>query len=372
MGGRPTVALIDRAALKHNYNEIRQKVSPQTAVMSVVKANAYGHGYLEVSRTLEQIGSPLFGVVMVEEGVILRGGGITRPIVVMGGIFADQIGELFEYDLTPVVFDVETAALINDYAAKTGAKKNVHVKIDTGMGRLGLLPKQIITFLQAFKGMEMLNMAGLMSHFAEVEDKKYSQKQLDLFIKSVGIIQGMGFAPTYFHMANSAGIVDFVESHFNIIRPGIMLYGSYPSARFKRSIELMPVMKLCTRIEHIKKVPVGFSISYGRTFVTKQESLIATIPIGYGDGLPRRLSSRVGAGEVLIRGKRVPIVGTVCMDLTMCDVTDVEGAATGDEAVIIGAQGDDFITAEEIAERAGTIPYEILCNISARVPRVLV
>lgn len=372
MASRPTVALINRAALKHNYEELKKRVSHDTKLMAVVKANAYGHGDVEVTRTLEALGCEFFGVAISEEGARLRKGGIKNPIVVLGGVYPGQIKEVFDYDLTPVVFDLETAMLINGHAKKTGTKKKVHVKVDTGMGRLGLLPRQLISFFQEFKAFEALELEGVLSHFAEMEitDKAFSKKQLDLFIKALGIIEGLGYSPPCVCMANSSAIVDYVESHFNLIRPGLMLYGSYPARRFRKMIDLRPLLKLKTRVLQTKKVPAGFPVSYGRTFITERDSVIATIPIGYGDGLPRRLSSN--RGEVLVRGRRAPIVGLVCMDLTMIDVTGINDVAVGEEVVIIGPQGDDEITVEEVAEKVGTVSYEILCNISPRVPRLFV
>jgi alanine racemase len=201
----------------------------------------------------------------------------------------------------------------------------------------------------------------------EVSDKRFSKKQLELFKKALKIIHGQGCSPPFVCMANSAAIVDFVESHFNLVRPGIMLYGSYPAKRFKPMIDLKPVMQVKTRILQLNEVPSGFPVSYGRTFVTKRQSVIATIPMGYGDGLPRSMSTN--GGQALVKGRRVPIVGLVCMDLTMIDVTAIDDVSVGEEVVIIGTQGDEVITAGEIAEKAGTVPYEILCNISPRVPR---
>jgi alanine racemase len=372
LGNRPTVALIDRTALKHNYTKLRERTSHNTKLMAVVKANAYGHGDVEVTRTLEGLGCEYFGVAICEEGVKLRKSGIKKPIVVLGGVYPSQIKEAFEFDLTPVVFDMDTALLLNKLAKKLGTKKKVHIKVDTGMGRLGLLPRRIVSFFQEFRSFEGLEVEGVLSHFAEteVEDKRYSHKQLEHFLKAIGIIQGLGYTPSCIHMANSAAVVDFVESHFNLIRPGLMLYGSYPAKRFKKMIDLKQAMQVKTQILYLNQVPPGFPISYRRTFVTKRESVIATIPIGYGDGLPWRLSAN--EGEVLVKGRRVPIVGLVCMDLTMIDVTGIKDVSVGDEVVVIGTQGDEVITVEEIAEKAGTVPYEIFCNISPRVPRLFV
>jgi alanine racemase len=363
------VALIDRAALKHNYQELRGRVSHDTKFLAVVKANAYGHGDVGVTRTLEELGCEYFGVAISEEGVKLRKGGITNPIVVLGGVYPDQIKEVFEFDLTPVVFDLDTALSLDRHAKKVGVKKKVHIKVDTGMGRLGLLPRRIASFFKEFRAFEALEVEGVLSHFAEMEvsDKRFSKKQLELFKKALKIIHGQGCSPPFVCMANSAAIVDFVESHFNLVRPGIMLYGSYPAKRFKPMIDLKLVMQVKTRILQLNEVPSGFPVSYGRTFVTKRQSVIATIPMGYGDGLPRSMSTN--GGQALVKGRRVPIVGLVCMDLTMIDVTAIDDVSVGEEVVIIGTQGDEVITAGEIAEKAGTVPYEILCNISPRVPR---
>ncbi len=369
MKGRPTVALINREAIKHNYARIKEKLSPSTEIMAVVKADAYGHGDTMVAGVLEEAGCRLFGVATVDEAVGLREGGIKADIVVLGGIYPPDIDDLMEFNITPVIFDMDTAILLNKRAEKRGIKKGVHIKIDSGMGRLGLFVDQVVSFFGEFKNLASLAVEGILSQFSEVDDpeRSYSRKQLATFLKAVSIVQGMGYAPSHIHMANSAAIVDFVESHFNLVRPGIMLYGVYPSMRLKDKIVLRPVMELKSQILQVKKVPPGFPVSYGRSFVTTRESLIATIPMGYGDGLPYGLS---GKGEVLIRGKRVPIIGRVCMDLTMVDATAVEGIEPGEEVVLMGSQEGESITAEEIAQKSGTIPYEVLCNISHRVPRL--
>ena len=251
-----------------------------------------------------------------------------------------------------------------------------HVKIDSGMGRLGLQPSKIEKFFTVFQTLENLTLQGLMSQYAEMDsrDKAFSKTQLGTFKKSINEVEGMGFKARYHHIANSAATVDCTESHLDMVRPGIMLYGAYPAPHFREQVDLKPIMTLKTRIIQLKRVPPGTPVSYGRTFITDRESIIATLPIGYGDGLPRRLNHATtapsGNGSVLIRGQRAPIVGTICMDLIMVDVTAVEGVASGDEAIIIGTQGSETITAQEIAEKAGTISYEIFCNIAARVPRV--
>lgn len=369
LGKRPTSAFIDREALRFNYRQLRSRIPAGAAMMAVVKADAYGHGDIEVARVLEAMGSEFFGVAIPEEGARLREAGIKRPVAVLGGIFPDQAGDVFDYDLTPVVFDMKTARSLDSEARKRGAIKKIHVKIDTGMGRLGLLPSEAGRFFAGLKELHNLTVEAVLSHFAESEsaDKVFSESQLSDFKRSLEEIRGMGFDPLFTEIANSAAIVDLESSHHSLVRPGIMLYGSYPAERLRERLELKPVLQLKTRILHLKGVPPGFSVSYGRRFATKRQSMIATLPIGYADGLPRRLE---GKGEALVGGKRVPLVGAICMDLAMADVTDVPDAKAGDEVVIIGSQGAETITAEEVAGKAGTISYEIFCGISRRVPRV--
>ena len=371
MKRRPTTAVIDTEALRFNYSQLKGKVAAQTDIMAVVKSNAYGHGDVEVARILAALGCDLFGVAMPEEGTRLRDAGIKSAIVVLSSVTHEQLGVLFDYDLTPVVFDIDSARLINDLAISSGCIKDIHLKIDTGMGRLGVRPGELKPLLEGLGGLKSLNLAGVYSHFAEMdaEDKAFSTVQLECFTRAVEEVRAAGFTPRYVHIANSAAVAGFAESHFNLVRPGIMLYGSYPAAHFTSRIELRPVMRIETEILSLKRLPPGTPIGYSRSFITARESLIAVLPIGYGDGLPRSLS---GKGEVVVRGVRAPMVGLICMDFVMCDVTDVEGVQAGDTAVILGGEGPETITAGELAEKAGTISYEIFCNITARVPRVYI
>lgn len=372
MNRRPTTAFIDTAALKYNFNRLKSLAAQSTKIMAVVKANAYGHGDVETAKALIDEGCGFFGVAMPEEGARLRGAGIKGSIVVLGGAFPSQAKMIFDFDLTPVIFDLNSASALNEYALKRGEVKKVHVKIDTGMGRLGLQPGEVKDFFSQFAQFKHLSVEGALSHFSSADKADqagaaFSRKQLKAFEGAVKDINGSGHDPEFLHICNSAAIVDLKDAHFNMIRPGLMLYGSYPAKRFRDKLKLKPVMQLKTRVLCVKNVPKGFSVSYGRSFITKKPAVIATLPVGYGDGLPRALSNK---GEALINGKRAPIAGTVCMDLTMCDVTGIPGVRAGDEAVIIGVQGQDAITVEEVAEKAGTISYEILCGVSARVPRV--
>ncbi len=369
MEKRPTIAIIDLSALRHNYHGLKKILAPEQKVMAVVKADAYGHGDIEVSRTLEDAGCEFFGVAIAEEGIRLRLAGIKRPVIVLGGIYPGQVKEVFEHDLTPVVFDIATARLLDKEAKKTNAAKKIHVKIDTGMGRLGILPGDVEAFFKKLKGLENLRIEAVLSHFAEAEDDDFSKTQLNAFLECIETIKRAGIAPDYIDMANSAATVLYAEARLNLIRPGIMLYGSLPMARPMENLRVKPVMELKTKILYIKKLGPGKPVSYGRRFVTKRQSSIAIIPIGYADGLPRSLGN---AGEVLVRGLRARIAGTVCMDIAMVDVTDVPGASVGDDVFIIGGEGKAAITAEEVAQRAGTISYEIFCGISQRVPRAYI
>jgi alanine racemase len=366
---RPTRASINLDNLKANYLALKGKVDSDKLVMAVVKANAYGHGDILIATALEECGCGFFGVATLREGIRLREAGIKLPIVLLSGLFAGQEAQSIAYDLTPVVFDIASARRINQLCEELAKVKKIHLKIDTGMGRLGILPGDVEAFFEEFADLKNLELEGLMSHYSDMEvvDKSYSQGQLDSFLEVMEELRLRGFNPKYTHMSNSAAIVDFPQSDMNMIRAGLMLYGVYPARSFEEKIALKPVLELKSSIMQIQRVPAGSSISYGREFVTDRESLIAVVPAGYADGIPRRLT---GIGEALVRGARVPIIGAVCMDMTMLDLTDVKGAKVGDEVVFIGTQGSENISALDVASQVGTIPYEILCNISARVTRV--
>jgi len=366
---RPTVAIIDRSAIRHNFAAIEEKVAPPVKVMAVVKADAYGHGAVEVAKVLEAQGCGFFGVALCEEGIALREARIEAPVIVLAGLYPDQVTEVVDYDLTPVIFDTRCLSALDDAARQAGKSVDIHLKVDTGMGRLGLLPTQVAPFLEELKEYDHIRLAGLLSHFSEAEEreKSFSRTQIDSFTAVLKVVRDMGYDPVLSHMANSAAAVDLPASHFNLIRAGIMLYGAYPAESFKEKIELIPAMEVKTEIIQLKRVPKGFPVSYGRSYVTDRETLVATIPIGYGDGYSRSLS---GSGQVLVGGRRAPVIGKVCMDLSMVDVTGVEGVKVGDEVVLLGRQGEEMIDADEIAAKMGTISYEVFCNISARVPRV--
>ena len=367
--GRSTVCFIDLDALRWNLRQVRKTIGSRVKILSMVKANAYGHGAAAVARALEAEGSDAFGVATVEEAVELRHAGIRSPIMVVAGVFLEQLNDFFEYTLIPAVHDVETLRRLEEAIASRGRSLEFHLKIDTGMGRIGLLPAEIDAWLPELKKLKSLKIAGVFSHFSHAESVEgdYTRRQLQVFQSVVSRMRSENIAPPLVHLANSAATITLPAAYFDMVRPGLMLYGVYPSPIMAQQITLKPVLSWKTRILQLKKVPPGSSISYGQTFITKRESLIATLPIGYADGYQRLLSNR---GEALVRGKRAPVVGRVCMDLTMIDVTDIGQVKQGDEVVLLGGQHGAEISADEMAAWSNTISYEILTSIGARVPRV--
>jgi alanine racemase len=367
--GRPTLCFIDLAALRWNLRQIKAKVGPDTKILSMIKANAYGHGAPAVAKALADEGTYAFGVATFEEAIELRQAGIRQPILVVAGVYAEQAGEFIDNQLTAVAHDLEAMKRLNAAAQGRDAPMSVHIKIDTGMGRLGFLPADIASWLPELQKLKALKIEGVFSHFSQAESVQgeYTQKQLRVFRDVVAWFRSQMVPLPLAHLANSAATITLPAAYFDMVRPGIMLYGPYPSPEMKSQIELRPVLSWKTRVMQLKRVPTGTSISYGQTFVTQRESLIATLPVGYADGYQRLLSNR---GEVLLNGKRAPVVGRVCMDLTMVDVTDIADVQHGNEVVLLGRQDAAEITADEMAAWANTISYEILTSISARVPRI--
>jgi alanine racemase len=367
--GRPTLCLIDHAALRWNLQQIRSKVGARVKVLSMVKANAYGHGAAAVAQTLAAAGSDAFGVATLEEGVELRQAGIREPILILAGAYEDQLATCFEHTLTPVAHDLRGIKTLEKAVQSQGRTLSVHLKIDTGMGRLGLAAADCEKWLPEVKKLTALQIVGLFSHFSQAESVEgdYTRQQLATFKSVIDRLRSQQLAPPLVHFANSAATITLPEAYFDMVRPGIMLYGVYPSAAMASLITLKPALLWKTKILQLKQVPAGTSISYGQTFRTTRASLIATLPVGYADGYPRLLSNR---GEVLVGGQRAPVAGRVCMDLTMIDVTDIRNVKQGDEVVLLGRQGTAEVSADEIAAWANTISYEILTSISARVPRI--
>ena len=367
--GRPTICSIDHEALRWNLLQIRNKVGAKVKILSMIKANAYGHGAVAVAQTLAAAGSDAFGVAILEEGVELRQGGIRAPILVLAGAYEDQLAEFFTHALTPVAHELTGLKHLEKAVHSRGKTLHVHLKIDTGMGRLGLAAGESERWLPEIKKMSALRIEGVFSHFSHAESVEgdYTRQQLAIFTSVVERLRAEQIAPPLIHFANSAATITLPAAYFDMVRPGIMLYGVYPSPAMASQITLKPVLSWKSKILQLKKVPAGTSISYGQTFVTKRESLIATLPVGYADGYQRLLSNR---GAVLVGGQRAPVVGRVCMDLTMVDVTDIRNVKQGDEVVLLGRQGTAEISADEIAAWSNTISYEILTSISARVPRI--
>jgi len=367
--GRPTVAEIDLKSLEFNYRRLQKRIPEGVKLLAVVKADAYGHGAIPVSLKLEKLGVEYLGVAIPEEGVDLRKGGVKAPILILGGIFGRDVDQILRFHLTPVVFRKDSLQALSKEAERRRRKVRVHLKVDTGMGRLGVPFNLWPDFLREVKRSSKIETEGILSHFSMTNEEggNFTQHQWRAFEEAVAMARGMGISFKYLHMASSATLTRIPSCSGNLVRPGIMLYGSYPSPTFQGLISLKPVMTLKTRIHFLKSVPPGTRISYGGTFVTKRESLIATLPIGYGDGYSLHLSNQ---GEVLIRGKRAPVVGRVCMDFTIVDVTDIPKVSIGDEVILIGRQGKERITAEEIAAKVNSISYEVLCSIGKRVPRI--
>ncbi len=366
---RPTWTEIDLDAIAHNYRAIKNRLTKGTDVLAVVKANAYGYGMVEVARRFAKEKVPYLGVASVDEAILLRKAGIKLPILILSSILPKEVKEALEYDLTLTVCDGDLPPAIDKAAHKLNKRALVHVKVDTGMGRLGIWHDEADRLIEEVLAFKNIILEGIFTHFssADEEEAHYTVRQIDNFKRLIADIELKGAEIRYVHAANSAGAVLYKDSHFNMVRPGLMLYGLYPNEAITRIVKLKPALSLKTRIIFLKRTPAGRNISYGRTYTTKKETIIATLPIGYADGLNRRLSNK---GEVIIKGKRAPIVGRICMDHTMIDVGDVDGVKVGDEVVLIGTQGSQTITVEEIARLLDTIPYEVVCWISARVPRV--
>jgi alanine racemase len=365
---RPTVAEIDLSALMANYQALRA-LAPAADFMAVVKANAYGHGAVEVSQALAREGCRHFGVATLAEAKELRAAGLEERIYLMGGFFAQEAPEVVELDIVPFVADAEALAVLDSAAAGRGGSFPIHLKLDTGATRLGItavdLPQAIST-LQRCRNLAVEGVCTLLANAAD-PSSPVTQAQLGAFEWGVELLRQADLAPHYLHVANSAATVLRADAHFNMIRVGLALYGIPPVPAVIDTVKLTPVMTLKTRLLQVKHVAAGTGVSYGHTFVTSRPSVIGVLPVGYADGYRRGLQH---GGEVLIRGRRAPVVGAVCMDLTMVDLTDVPEAAAGDPVVLWGGSGEDAMSANDVAHMVSTIAYELLCTVGSRVPRV--
>jgi alanine racemase len=371
---RPTAVEIDLGALRHNLSRIQEALKGEAEILAMVKADAYGHGAGPIARTLEAGGVSLLGVATAEEGIELREAGAALPILILGGIYPGEHGKYSRHGLTPVLFDADTARELREAARKEGRTRAVHLKIDTGMNRLGFPWKDWEAYLSFFREARALEIEGLMSHFAVAEserpeDRAFTEEQMRRFQICVEQTRRAGIRPRFLHQANSSAVIGWGKARFNLVRPGLLLYGVAPTPALSAKIPLKPILTWKTRILALKEVSAGESVSYGRTFVCGKDSLIATLPIGYADGYPRRFSNRA---EVLVRGRRAKVAGVVCMDLTMAEVSHIPGVQIGDEVVLLGKQGSAEIHVRELAGWGETIPYEIFCGIGKRVPRLYV
>ena len=365
----PTAACVHLDRLLHNLGGMERRLKGRCEIMAVVKADAYGHGIGPVSRCLESAGVRHFGVAFIEEGVRLRQSGIRGSILVMGGFMPGQVPDLIRFSLTPVLFHPDHLAWLAAAGGPSAEPLPVHLKVDTGMGRLGLAPGEVTAFAKKVRDLQGFRLEGLMSHFSDedLSASELAREQIKRFTRVRDDLAREGLSVRWLHMANSGAILSLEAAWWNLVRPGIALYGYAPARTLDGVLPLEPVLTLKSRIAHLRRVPAGTPVSYGQTFITRRESLLAVIPVGYADGYPRSLSNR---GEALVGGKRAPILGRVCMDLVVLDVTEVDGCRLTDEVVLLGRQGKETISAVDLAERAGTIPYEILTSIGERIPRI--
>lgn len=367
-GLRPAWAEIDLDIFEHNVKEIRRVIGPRPGIMAVVKANAYGHGAVECALVAQEAGCSL-AVAVVSEGVELRRAGLKGPVLVLGYTPPEQADTVVQNDLDVTVFGMDAARALSGAAARHGKWARVHVKVETGMGRIGLVPGPALSaFVAQAVALPNLRVAGAFTHFAAADfDSTYTQAQFKAFRDSLKLIERLAGKGVVTHSSNSAAIMDFPETHLDAVRPGIILYGYYPSETVTKKAAVTPPLSLKCRIGHVRAVETGETIGYGRTYRVEKPCLIATLPIGYADGYRRALSNK---GHVLVQGSRAPIVGRVCMDQTMVDVTGIPGVSTGDEVVLLGSQGQQTISADDLALEVGTISHEVLTGIGGRVPRI--
>ncbi len=367
-------ARIDLDAIAANMEHMKQNLNADTKMMAVIKADGYGHGAVPIAQMLEPADYIWgFAVATLDEAVVLRSEGIQKPILVLGCVFPDQYMEMLKYDIRMNVYTEEMAEAISQMAAREGMTAYMHIKLDTGMARLGFETSMAsVEAIARIAKMKNVCMEGIFTHFAKADetDKSFTKKQLQDFQWVTERLKERTVTFAYEHCANSAAIIDVPEAKFNLVRAGIATYGLYPSDEVdKKNVVLKPALALKSHVAFVKEIPKGTPISYGGTFVSEDAMKIATIPVGYADGYPRNLSN---VGCVLIRGKKAPIVGRVCMDQFMVDVTHIDGVSFGDNVTLIGKDGNESIAVEELSELSGRFPYEFICDLGKRIPRVFV
>jgi len=371
---RQTDAEIDLEAIAHNVREVKRRIGPEVKLLVAVKADGYGHGAVPVAQTALAHGADMLGVAMVAEGLELRRAQVTAPILVFAALGSDDCGALIKHRITPAITRLDFARALDKQARRARKRVKVHINIDTGMGRVGFLVDEAIAAVVEIREMRNLLLEGVMTHFpsADETDKTFTREQIARFTTVLEDLRARAIGVPVVHTANSAAVIDLTDSYFNMVRLGISLYGYRPSDETSGAIDLHPAMSVRSRIIHLKRVPAGSPISYGRTFITGRETLVATVPIGYADGLCRRLSN---VGKMIVKtpsGEEVvcPIIGRVCMDQTMLDVTSVPDVSAGCAVTVISSRRDDPNSVESTARLLGTIPHVVTCAISKRVPRV--
>ena len=363
---RVTTAEIDCSALRENFRALRRCAGGR-AIMAIVKANAYGHGMIRCAQIFRSEGTEFLGVAFADEGAELREAGDSGPIVVLSPPLPEEADLFCRYGLDIAACSLPAMHAFSEAARSAGRTLNAHLYIDTGMRRDGIEPSEAVAFMKACSGLDNIRFTGVCTHFATSDeaDRSFALRQLDLFCAAVGELEKAGYRFPFVHAANSGGVINLPQAHFTVVRPGLTLYGYDPSERQEQRVAVRPAMTLRTRINSVRHVPAGTPVSYGRKYHTGRDSWIATIPIGYGDGFTRLLTGRASC---LIRGRRFPVVGAICMDQCMVDTGDTN-VEPGEEVVLIGTQDSETISAAEIAATLGTIPYEVLTAVSARVPR---
>jgi len=369
----PTWIEVNLYAIAQNVRNIKKLIGEKKELMAVVKGNAYGHDILEVSSVVLNNGATQLAVARLEEGIFLRKAGITVPILILGLTLKQQAELLVSYNITPTVCEYEMIEKLSESAIKEDKVVKVHLKVDTGMGRIGIFPNHILDFVKKVKALKNIEIEGIFTHFsvADEKDKTYTEEQFKKFIEVLTILEKGGIKIPVKHVGNSATLLDLPYMWLDLVRPGISVYGLYPSREVQKTVKLIPAHSFKTRIVFLKELPAGECISYGRIYTTtKRRTKIASLPVGYADGYNRLLSNQ---GEVLVRGRRFPVIGRVCMDQCMIDVTNLTQVKIGDEVVLWGRQGEEEITVEEIAEKIGTINYEIVhMPDKKRVPKLFI
>lgn len=367
-------AKIDLDAIAYNMEQMKHNINPDTKVMAVIKADGYGHGAIQIAEMMERWDYIWgFAVATLDEAVVLRTEGVKKPILVLGCVFPDQYMEMLRHDIRMNIYTEEMAESISQMAAREGKTAYMHIKLDTGMSRLGFgIHEQSVETIKRISQMANVNMEGIFTHFAKADeaDKSFTKKQMQDFLWMTERLRESGVTFTYEHCSNSAAIIDIPEANFDIVRAGISTYGLYPSEEVDQTkVKLKPALALKSHVAFVKEIEAGTPVSYGGTFVAEKKMKIATIPVGYADGYPRSLSNK---GYVLIRGKKAPILGRVCMDQFMVDVTEIEGVSFGDKVTMIGRDGNEVLPVEVLSELSGRFNYEFVCDLGKRIPRVYV